>query len=215
MVQELVPKLLTFEEYLATIPDIPDGDRYELIDGFLTVTSPNGDHEDVIGFLKLELGLAIRQVNPRWFIPNSCVLKPYGERVRGYQPDIAILQRDALSNEPFWKKYSTIIHAESIALVIEVASSNWRDDYFLKLGDYEAMGIPEYWIADFKGIASQRFLGPGREPAISVYNLLDGEYQLANQFRGSDALISPALGCLQLTAEQVLTANQNIINSGN
>ena len=33
--------------------------------------------------------------------------------------------------------------------VVEVVSTNWRDDYHNKFGDYEEMGIPEYWIERF------------------------------------------------------------------
>jgi Uma2 family endonuclease len=206
MVQAL-EQTLTFEEYLAAIPDIPDGNRYEIVDGVLQVANPNGPHEEVGGYLAAELTFIARQFNPQWFIPRSCVVKPYGDRVRGYQPDVTVLKRDALVDEPRWQKQSTILRAESIALVIEVASSNWRDDYFLKLGDYEAMGIQEYWIVDFKGIASSRFLGKERLPAISIYNLIDGEYQV-QQFRESEQLRSPILGDLQLTAEQVFSAGQ-------
>jgi Uma2 family endonuclease len=30
--------------------------------------------------------------------------------------------------------------------------SNWRVDYLTKAGDYEEMGIPEYWIVDHLGL---------------------------------------------------------------
>jgi hypothetical protein len=32
-------------------------------------------------------------------------------------------------------------------------STNWRDDYLMKLGEYEKLGIAEYWIVDnFPGV---------------------------------------------------------------
>ena len=37
-------------------------------------------------------------------------------------------------------------YGKSIPLVIEVVSTNWRDDYGHKLVEYEAMGMEEYWI---------------------------------------------------------------------
>ncbi len=37
----------------------------------------------------------------------------------------------------------------TVPLVIEVVSTNWRDDYGHKFVEYEAMGIQESWTVDF------------------------------------------------------------------
>lgn len=47
----------------------------------------------------------------------------------------------------------------SVRLAVEVVSTNWRDDYHLKFADYEEMGIPEYWIADYLGLGCRKFIG--------------------------------------------------------
>jgi Uma2 family endonuclease len=60
-----------------------------------------------------------------------------------------LLNRPNLATEPRWKNQSTVIYGESIPLVVEVVSTNWRDDYLDKAGDYEEIGIPEYWIVDY------------------------------------------------------------------
>jgi len=120
-------------------------------------------------------------------------------------PDILILNRPNLPLEPLWKKASTITQAASIPLVIEVVSTNWRDDYFSKFADYEEMGIPEYWTVDYLGIGGKRFIGNPKQPTISVCELVDGEYQI-QQFRGSDRIISPTFPELELTAEQIFAA---------
>ncbi len=52
-----------------------------------------------------------------------------------------------------WKKRSTITKGETIRLIIEVVSTNWQDDYGHKLADYERLGIFEYWILDYLGLA--------------------------------------------------------------
>jgi Uma2 family endonuclease len=116
---------------------------------------------------------------------------------------LLLINRQNLINEPLWEKKSTLINGESIPLVIEVVSSNWRDDYGYKLVDYEAMGINEYWIVDYLGIGGVRFIGQPKQPTLSIYQLIDGEYQV-QQFRGKD-LISKSLIFpeLSLTAEQV------------
>ncbi len=79
-----------------------------------------------------------------------------------------ILNHPNLVNEPLWKKESTVSQAESIPLVIEVVSSNWRDDYLKKAADYEAVGIPEYWIVDYAALGGRRFIGNPKQPTISV-----------------------------------------------
>ena len=97
-------------------------------------------------------------------------------------PDLLLIDRQQLSSEPLWEKQSTLIHGKFIPLVVEVVSSNWRDDYGYKLIDYEAMGIREYWIVDYLGIGGIRFIGQPKQPTVSIYRLVDGEYQV-QQFR--------------------------------
>ncbi|MFM6155959.1 MAG: Uma2 family endonuclease, partial [Sphaerospermopsis kisseleviana] len=81
----------------------------------------------------------------------------------------------------------------------------WRDDYFTKLGQYEAIGIPEYWIVDYAAMGGRRFIGNPKQPTISIYSLVEGEYQVS-QFRGDDLIVSPALKELSLTANQIFQA---------
>jgi Uma2 family endonuclease len=126
---------------------------------------------------------------------------------------VLILNRPNLEKEPLWKKESTVSQAESIPLVIEVVSSNWRDDYLKKAPDYEAVGIPEYWIVDYAALGGRRFIGNPKQPTVSLYTLSEGEYQVS-QFRGSDScgnpsgerIISPLFPELNLTAEQIFQA---------
>ena len=91
---------------------------------------------------------------------------------------------------------------DSIALVIEVVSTNWRDDYGYKLIDYEALEIPEYWIVDYLALGGKRYIGDPKQPTLSVYQLIDGEYQV-QQFRGEQPIISAAFPELKLTAQEI------------
>ncbi len=97
-------------------------------------------------------------------------------------------------------------------LVIEVVSTNWRDDYHLKYADYvrvasrrEEMGIPEYWIVDYAALGARNFIGNPKQPTISICNLVDGEYQIS-QFRDGDRITSPTFPDLNLTTTQIFQA---------
>jgi Uma2 family endonuclease len=77
-----------------------------------------------------------------------------------------------------WKKRSTITKGETVRLIIEVVSTNWQDDYLTKLRDYEALSISEYWIIDYLGLGCRRYIGFAKQPTLSIYRLIDGEYKL-------------------------------------
>ncbi|WP_193198966.1 Uma2 family endonuclease [Nostoc sp. MG11] len=200
MLQPLVEPI-TFEEFLEWKPE---NGRYELHKGVIVEMQPTGDHELVKAFLIRELNFEIRRLNLAYSIPSQALVKAVDKK-SGYIPDVLILNLPNLANEPLWKKSSTVSQAESIPLIIEVVSTNWRDDYFLKFGEYEEMGIPEYWIVDYAALGGKRFIGNPKQPTISVYALVDGEYQVT-QFRGKDRIQSLTFPELNLTAEQVFQA---------
>ena len=65
----------------------------------------------------------------------------------GYEPDIIVLKKVIIQDESQWEKESAVTRGDLVALIIEVVSSNWSDDYALKLDAYEALGIPQgYFI---------------------------------------------------------------------
>ncbi|MCM0589662.1 MAG: Uma2 family endonuclease [Gloeotrichia echinulata IR180] len=192
-------KLVNFTEFIQWKPD---GGRYELHDGVIVeIAQPVGDHEEITGFLTLELATEIKRINLPYSIPKQVLVKSlFGESA--YLPDLLILNRNNLANEPLWKKESTVTQGASVPLVIEVVSTNWRDDYYKKAGEYEGIGIPEYWIVDYLANGARKFIGNSKQPTISVYLLVEGEYQVS-QFRGNDRIISPTFRDLNLTAEQI------------
>jgi len=196
---------LSFEDFIATYPE--RGDRYELIEGEVIPVRPRGQHELIAGFLALQFGLQIQQQQQDWVIPTTCVVKP-DRPAAGYIPDITVLDWAALETEPLWERASTIIAGSSIRLVVEVVSTNWRDDYTLKLGDYEAMGIPEYWLVDYQALGAQRYIGSPKKPTLTVCSLVQGEYQVA-LFQGEERVESAVFPHLELTAEQVFRAGRS------
>jgi Uma2 family endonuclease len=200
MVQTLAKTaLVTFAEFAQWLPE---NRRYELHDGVIVeMPQPVGTHEEVKGFLATELVFAYRHLNLPYFLPSQAFVKvPDAESA--YLPDVLILKRSNLVNEPLWEKQSTVTQGDSVVIAIEVVSTNWRVDYFTKVKDYEEIGIPEYWTVDYLGIGGRRFIGNPKQPTILVHELIDGEYQVT-AFQGDERVISPSFPNLNLTANQI------------
>lgn len=201
---QTLPKPITFTEFLDWYPD--GKGRYELYQGVVVEMNPTGDHEEVAAFLNRKINVEIERQTLPYLIPRTYLVKPR-EINSGYQPDLLVLDKLSLSSEPFWKKSSTIIQGNSVKLAVEVVSTNWRDDYLIKLKDYEEMGIPEYWIVDYLGLGGQRYIGSPKQPTLSVYTLIDGEYQV-QLFRGQDIIKSQLFPELALSAELIFKAGE-------
>ena len=205
MVQTLT-KPVTFDEFIQWYPET--GLRYELHNGvIIEMNPPVGDHELVIGWLVRKLSAQLDRLNLPYLIPKTTFIKP-SKSESAYSPDILLLNPENLINEPLWKKESTITQAASVPLVIEIVSSNWQTDYSTKANEYESMGIPEYWIIDYAAFGGRRFIGNPKQPTISVYSLIDEEYQV-NQFRGDDLIISPLFPDLNLSVSHLTKQTQS------
>lgn len=198
---QVLPKPITFDEFVAWYPERSEF-RYELRRGVITqMPKPKGKHSVLAGDLATDLSLEIRQRNLPYTVPKECVIKISDDT--GYEPDVIVLDRNALAAEPRWDSASTIERGESVKLVIEIVSTNWQDDYDLKMAEYESLGIPEYWIADYAGFGGIRHLGKPKQPTLTICLLIDGEYE-TRMFRGDQTIVSATFPGLMLTANQVL-----------
>ncbi|MEH2454111.1 Uma2 family endonuclease [Nostoc sp.] len=201
---QAIPKLVTFEEFVDWLPENRRV-RYELHKGeIVEMAQPVGEHEEVKGFLGIEIPVEIKRLGLSYFMPNQVIVRPL-EKDSGYIPDVLVLNRANLANEKLWKKESIVSLGASIPLAIEVVSTNWRDDYYLKYAEYEEMGIPEYWIVDYAALGGRNFIGNPKQPTISVCNLVDGEYQIS-KFRDSERIVSQTFPELNLTPNQIFQA---------
>ena len=195
---------LSFEEFLEWYPE--DNKHYELIEGVIVEMLPTGSHEDVSGFLIAELNFEIRKQNLPYSIPKNCLLKPIAPR-SGYLPDIAVIDREKIKDEPLWNKSSVIQNGATVPLVVEVVSTNWRDDYGHKFVEYEAMGIAEYWIVDYRALGAIRYIGKPKQPTVTICKLIEGEYQMEKFIRG-DRLKSHIFPQLELTTDAIFNSSQ-------
>jgi Uma2 family endonuclease len=198
---EVLPKPVTFDEFIAWYPDNSEF-CYELRRGvIIEMPKPRGKHSLVGGDAAKKLNYAIDAADRPYLIPIECVIKIADDN--GYEPDVIVLDRTALANEPRWESASTVEQAASIKLVIEVVSTNWQDDYEVKMAAYEALGIPEFWIIDYAGLGGIRHIGKPKQPTLTIATLIDGEYEI-QMFRGDDRIVSPTFPDINLTAAQIM-----------
>lgn len=200
---QTLPLPVTFEEFIEWYPN--DGVRYELHNGvIIEMAPPTGDHEKVVGFLAEKITIEYVRLGLPYRIPKTAFVKTHKAKST-YLPDVLLLNLDNLGNEPLFQKQSTVTQAASVPLVVEVVSTNWRDDYHLKFADYEEMGIPEFWIADYAALGGKRFTGDPKQPTFSVCQLVGDEYQVT-KFTGNNLIVSPTFSQFNLTAQQVFDA---------
>lgn len=202
-----LPKPVNLEDFVAWYPE-NSAFRYELRGGvIIKMPKPSGKHSEVAGFIHGLLTLEIQRGQLGYFIPKECLIKRSEDT--GYEPDVIVLDRQSLTLEPLWQAASVIERGESIKLVVEVVSGNWQDDYELKMAEYEALGIPEYWIVDYAGLGGVRHLGKPKQPTLTMATLIDGEYE-TRQFREAENISSPTFPELLLTAGQVMLLESSV-----
>lgn len=194
------PKLLTFEQFIAEYRDNP---RYELIDGELRDMEPTGSHEEVSGSIAGRIYAEILRLNLKWMIPKSCLIKPPATEATALRPDVIVLDKTELSNEPLWQKEPIICRGSTIKLVAEVVSTNWQDDYARKVEEYAFLDIAEYWIVDFRGLGGLHFIGNPKQPTFTICQLINGTYQ-QQQYRLGDVIVSSLFPNLQFTLDEIM-----------
>jgi Uma2 family endonuclease len=206
MVQASFETPITFDEFIEWLPESSEY-RYELRRGVIVeMAKPRGKHSLVAGFAGGKLFVEIERLELPYLIPKECIIRSL-DGASGYEPDVIVLDEPALVDEPRWESGSILTLGKSIKLIVEVVSTNWRDDYALKMTDYEALGIPEYWIADYAALGGRQFIGNPKQPTFSVYTLVDGEYEV-QRFKQGDRIISSVFPELNLTVDQVFAAGQ-------
>ena len=193
-------KPLTFDEFVA---QYGDDFRYELADGELIDMEPTGPHEAVGGKLAAKVNVEIANAQLPWFIPRTCLIRPFSDIATARRPDVVVLDETLLASEPRWEREPVITLGRSVKLVIEVVSTNWETDYARKLEEYALLGILEYWIADFRGLGGTAFIGKPKQPTFTVCQLQGDDYQ-QKQYRLGETILSPLLPDLRFCLDDVL-----------
>lgn len=192
---------ITFDQFLVECPE--DG-LYELVNGEIVEIISTRNHMDVADYIRDSFYTQIKNLSLNYVVTNQTAIRTVTQAgvEQGRRPDVSIIDRDLWYSDR--SAYAAV--REPIQLAVEVTSMNWNVDYIHKLDEYQRLGISEYWVVDYLGIASSKFIGKPKTPTIFVH-LLDanGNYQ-TTAFKGSERIVSRTFPELTLTAEQVMNA---------
>lgn len=128
----------SFEE-LADRDDLPEGYRYEVVDGHLVVTPPPAQRHQLAGTV---LFRQLMQACPAEWL----VVWEFGLRLGtdGRVPDLAVVRAAAPTGTGPYPR-----GPEAFCLVVEIMSpSSRKTDLFAKPGEYAEVGIPLFWRLD-------------------------------------------------------------------
>lgn len=203
-----VSKPLTFEEFLAW--DDGSGRDFELHDGFpVPLSEPNANHEDLIARLCTYLEAHCLEADLPYVPRQSKQIRlktQLNEKEKSRKADIIIFAASE------WQRMKGNSSSAAAYIpppgVIEVVSTNWKDDYLTKLAEYEDLGVLEYMIVDYAAYGGIRFIGSPKQPTIMIYQLENGEYLPGKIFRGQDRIESRLFPNLTLTAEQIFAMSR-------
>lgn len=165
--------LLTLDEWAA----LPEDNMYycELVEGTIQVCPrPTSDHQ----LAHAELRYQLRQQLADEFrcVPEVEVVATAFPQATVRTPDLVVVPRKIADTGP--SRYQ----AADVLLAVEVAADgSWERDHVTKLYEYEAAGIPDYWILDLDDPMT-----------LSAYRLIDGDYELIDRSERLIELTEPA-----------------------
>ncbi len=203
----IAKKNFTFEEFLNW--DDGSGRSFELVNGVaMPLSEPTAKHEDIVdGLCRLLVDYCQSLSLP--YVPRQSkqvrLNADKSENESSRKADIVVFAKEE------WERMrqSSASAAAYIPppLVIEVVSTNWRDDYRIKLNEYETLGILEYWIVDYAGLGGVQYIGSPKQPTVTVNRLIDGEYQ-AQRYQGEATISSPTFPHLELVNAQIVAMTE-------
>jgi Uma2 family endonuclease len=189
--------ILSFDHYL-TYEDGTDT-RYELVKGQLVaMTPPTWQHLLIARFLERLFEDAIEALGQDW-IAFQGAGQQIGEATSRL-PDVMVVPTASIQGEC---SNPAVLRDAAILVVEVVGPSSVADDYLHKLAEYESKGIAEYWIVDPQALGPSRYIGRPKQPTISVYQLLEGEYAAPQRFQSNEVIESGIFPELQITTQEI------------
>jgi Uma2 family endonuclease len=198
-------KTLTFEDFL----DYDDGTDhcYELVDGrVVLMPEPSDLHEDIVQFLYEQFSAEIKRLGRLWVPRRNRVIDVpgRGELANGKRPDLVIVTK-ALSSEEAEKRRGI---RSTPHLIVEVASGNWSNDATSKTLAYALLGVPEYWVLDYRGQIPAKDCVRGKGMKTIVFTL-NGQRYDRQEYLGDEVIPCKTFPNLRLTTEQMVRCCQD------
>lgn len=174
----------------------------------MPLSEPNAKHEDVVdGLCRLLVNHC--QAFDLPYVPRQgkqVRLKPESDgRESSRKADIVVFAKEE------WQRMrqSAASAAAYIPppLVIEVVSTNWRDDYRIKLNEYETLGVLEYWIVDYAGLGGIQYIGSPKQPTLTINRLIDEEYH-PKRYQEHERIVSTLFPNFSLTTTQIVAMTE-------
>jgi len=184
------PAKMTYAEFL----NFDDGTDYlyELENGELIQVASESEinHRIVMllvaEFLKMGIPFYRLRIGSELVVSSRMI----GVRI----PDLMMFSEELASAMRGAKRSLITLDMPSPMLVVEVVSpDSEKRDYRYKRAEYAARWIPEYWIID--PIAEK----------VTILEWIEGMYE-EKVFQGNKTIVSPQLGSLSLTANELLKA---------
>lgn len=150
-----IPRSQWTVDMVHELPD--DGNRYEVVRGTLLVSpSPTWLHQEAAGRLYMLLVQYAEGFGLHTIIAPAAVKWSFDTEV---QPDVFVVPLVG------GRRPARFEDVGEVALAIEVLSpSTARADRFIKRREYQARGVPEYWIVDTANRFFERWRPGDEEP---------------------------------------------------
>jgi Uma2 family endonuclease len=142
---------------LERLPD--DGNRYELLDGILLVTSaPRAVHQIVASRLQSQLTDAVQRTGHAYVVGPGAVSVPPRTQL---QPDLLVYPA-RFAPTVDWAK----VTEHWLAVEVLSRSSRMYDREF-KRDAYFALGVPQVWLVDARGCSVEVCRADGRHDVVA------------------------------------------------
>jgi Uma2 family endonuclease len=169
--------------------DLPeDGKGFELEDGWLIEVAAGSRHNWVARNVSRIVEAAATGADAAAIVCDGGeweISTPAGIR----KPDLFVIPRE-VARAVIVDESPKVIPGREVLLVVEVVSagsSSERNDRVRKVGEYAAVGIPQYWIVDHQPYPRVRMLRLGEqeyiaEPVVNAGTLLVAEIKADKPF---------------------------------
>jgi len=173
-------RMFTFAEYLEYEgePDV----LYELCRGkLIPMSAATHLHTKICKFMVYKLQRYFVDQNLD-LVANSLATGVRTEENSSRIPDVVVCSQTVWEQLEHRSGAGVLDFAEKPILVVEVVSSNARDDYVTKRYEYEIAEIPEYWIVDPQKKRVRVFTNPSQEEGYSFVDFTEDQLIVSSQF---------------------------------